>query len=194
MSFQLSRDCFIPKDPTLVVRSKRSSAIVYLHQLGPKLAAKGFVGKGAKPAFFYTFRDEDRRTVFVSKWLADQELRESHRLANIAVKSTKIAAFVMPYKAGDILYSSWGYDQTNIDFYQVVEIVGKRTIITRKVAQVCESAGRGSDSVSASHDNFIGKPERHVVSLYGSVKISECQSAYLWDGKSKHQTASGWGH
>ena len=33
---------------------------------------------------------------------------------------------------GDIFYSSWGYDQTNIDFYQVVSLKGKHTLVLRK--------------------------------------------------------------
>ena len=27
-------------------------------------------------------------------------------------------------KVGDVLRSSWGYDQTNVDYYEVVELVG----------------------------------------------------------------------
>lgn len=33
---------------------------------------------------------------------------------------------------GDILYTSWGYDQTNITFYQVVKLKGKHTIVLRR--------------------------------------------------------------
>ena len=33
---------------------------------------------------------------------------------------------------GDILYTSWGYDQTNIDFYQVVKLKGKHTLVLRR--------------------------------------------------------------
>jgi hypothetical protein len=35
-------------------------------------------------------------------------------------------------KAGDIFYNSWGYEQTNIDFYQVVSTTAK-TITLRKI-------------------------------------------------------------
>lgn len=33
---------------------------------------------------------------------------------------------------GDIFYRSWGYEQTNIDFYQVVALRGKHTIVLRQ--------------------------------------------------------------
>jgi len=35
---------------------------------------------------------------------------------------------------GDLFYDSWGYEQTNIDFYQVVALKGKATAIIRKIA------------------------------------------------------------
>ena len=33
---------------------------------------------------------------------------------------------------GDIFYTCWGYEQTNIDFYQVVQLKGKHTIVLRQ--------------------------------------------------------------
>lgn len=41
---------------------------------------------------------------------------------------------------GDIFCSCWGYDQTNYDFYQVVEVKGKHTVIVQENtcnAQMC---------------------------------------------------------
>ena len=35
-----------------------------------------------------------------------------------------VAAFRESLRVGDILYSSWGWEQTNIDFYQVIAIRG----------------------------------------------------------------------
>ena len=39
---------------------------------------------------------------------------------------------------GDIFYTQWGYDQTNIDFYQVVELKGKHTMVLRGLTEKCE--------------------------------------------------------
>lgn len=50
----------------------------------------------------------------------------------------KVEALV---KKGDIFYNSWGYDQTNIDWYQVVEVTktGKSVKIKRINARVKEN-------------------------------------------------------
>jgi len=36
-------------------------------------------------------------------------------------------------KVGDLFSASWGYEQTNVDFFQVVELVGKSSVRVRKV-------------------------------------------------------------
>ena len=40
-----------------------------------------------------------------------------------------------PLQIGSILYTSWGYEQTNIDFYQVIELIGTSTVVLREIAQ-----------------------------------------------------------
>lgn len=36
-------------------------------------------------------------------------------------------------QVGDLFYASWGYDQTNVDFFQVVELVGASSVRVREV-------------------------------------------------------------
>lgn len=64
--------------------------------------------------------------------------------------------FENPYKVGDILHHSWGYDQTNCDFYQVVE-VKKASVILRKIgAKTVEgSEGFMSESLMPEKDAFV---------------------------------------
>ena len=61
-----------------------------------------------------------------------------------------------PYKVGDILHHSWGYDQTNCDFYQVVE-VKKASVVLRKIGakHVEGSEGFMSESLMPEKDAFI---------------------------------------
>jgi hypothetical protein len=46
----------------------------------------------------------------------------------------------MPYKVDDILHHSWGYEQTNCDFYQVVAVKGQ-SVSLRKIAHRQVSGG-----------------------------------------------------
>ena len=58
---------------------------------------------------------------------------------------------------GSILYSSWGYDQTNIDYYKVTKIspTGKTCKIVRIGSQRLEETGFMSERVAPDPDNEI---------------------------------------
>lgn len=50
-------------------------------------------------------------------------------------------------KVGDLFHASWGYDQTNNDFFQVVELVGEQSVRVREVSPVCvASEASGPDA------------------------------------------------
>lgn len=71
-----------------------------------------------------------------------------------------------PYKLGDILHHSWGYDQTNCDFYQVVE-VKKASVVLRKIGSetVPGSEGFMCERVMPVKDAFVEKGT-HALTKY----------------------------
>jgi hypothetical protein len=100
-----------------------------------------------------------------------------------------------PLKVGDILYSSWGYDQTNIDFYEVLKVTKSMAIIHRIDSRIVRR--------DIPYDYVVpvpgklssrGKPLRKRVRPDGMVGISSYASASPWDGKPKGKTTSGYGH
>lgn len=105
-------------------------------------------------------------------------------------------------KVGDILYSSWGYDQTNIDFYKVLAVtkasVKIAEIPSRVVADNGPSVSVMPDTNAAPTGKVMTKRFRtdtwHGRSEGYRVKISDYATAHLWDGKPKSQTGAGYGH
>ncbi len=87
-----------------------------------------------------------------------QEMKERKKLAR--------ARFENPYKEGDILHHSWGYDQTNCDFYQVVG-VKKASVLLRQIGAnpVPGSEGFMSQSLMPEKDAFITKGS-HALTKY----------------------------
>ena len=99
---------------------------------------------------------------------------------------------------GDILYSDWGYNQTNIDFYQVIKATSAQVVIM-KIEKKIVGGGRGTDSVMPVPGRFVSgaKALRRKVQDYTSspsVSIHSSANAYLWDGRPKQQTSAGYGH
>lgn len=98
---------------------------------------------------------------------------------------------------GDIFYGSWGYDQTNVNFYEVTGLTGASVRI-REVGQVQVGDSGPSESVMPDKGNYIG-PEmtKRLKSGYqgsAAIKVNDVISAWAWDGKPKHRTGYGWGH
>jgi len=60
-------------------------------------------------------------------------------------------------KVGDLFYSSWGYDQTNIDFYQIVRVISDNSVEVRKVeGKIVSRDSHMSGFVTPVKDSFIG--------------------------------------
>jgi hypothetical protein len=100
-------------------------------------------------------------------------------------------------QVGDILVCSWGYDQTNVDYYEVVAVKGSTCTIREIGARVVDG-GRGSERVAPVAGAFIGEPMtgKRVQKTYGGgycVKVDD-HHASQWDGQPEHRTASGYGH
>lgn len=98
---------------------------------------------------------------------------------------------------GSIFYSSWGYDQTNINFYEVVALT-PASVKVREVAKRIESSNPPQDLVVPQRGQYIGDvmTKRLQTSGYNgaAITINSYQTAWLWDGKPQYQTSSGWGH
>ncbi len=140
----------------------------------------------------WCFKTEEQREAWITRFKAGVESKEAYKFERRQARKS----FVNPAKVGDILYSSWGYDQTNIDFYQVIEVRGKMVVIQSIGSEVTEYTGLDQWTVMPRKDSFRGEPMRKLVQRpYDGngyyLHLESYSSAYLWDGQPKH--ASG-GH
>ncbi len=86
---------------------------------------------------------------------------------------------------GQIYYSTWGYDQTNVDFYQVVFAKGQ-TAVLRLLKKEKTSTGSMSGRAVAKVGVYVGDPLRKkIVSYNGKPAFSSPNGGLitLWDGK-----------
>jgi hypothetical protein len=95
-----------------------------------------------------------------------------------------------PYKVDDVLSSSWGYDQTNVDFYKVVAVKKSLIELRRLKSETKENGFMCGDTWPVQPFEF---DERYPAVIRkkpkpdGSVKLESwgmwCRP---WDGKPKH--------
>lgn len=82
-------------------------------------------------------------------------------------------------KVGDVFYNSWGYEQTNIDFYEVVKLRGKTQIVLRAIgSEIVRTLGFASYMVKpvkgAWTSHYLGEEIVKTVKLfnyYGKEEI-----------------------
>jgi len=103
----------------------------------------------------------------------------------------------------DIYETSWGYDQTNIDFIKVVKVSpsGKTAICVKIGQKILEQTGFMSETVIADPENVVSQEFRMKVAEYQGkpeLRGSYCfcngheskRFGYfsIWDGKGCNQS------
>jgi hypothetical protein len=96
-----------------------------------------------------------------------------------------------PYTVGSILYSSWGYEQTNIDFYIVVARKGNWVTI-QPMNKVKAYDGHMSGTCTPAEPVEIACTFRRRLRIdergvcYGCKGKDSFDSLYAWDGMPKY--------
>ena len=84
-------------------------------------------------------------------------------------------------KQGDIFVSSWGYDQTNVDFYEVVKVAAK-TVTLIPIERKVQLKGFMRYTAMPIPGSGKGKAFRRRIP---ACRISSYATARLWDGKAR---------
>lgn len=137
----------------------------------PCISAICFVGRAINPTWHYSFKDGQQRINEVTRTFKNVAERAEYKAARKAKAAEAQANHGV--KVGDVFRSSWGYDQTNVDYYQVVA-VGKKTATFCKIAQLSESDGFLQGNCVPAPNQFIGKPFKKLIQ-----KSSTESSAYI---------------
>ncbi|WP_434523838.1 hypothetical protein [Photorhabdus asymbiotica] len=95
---------------------------------------------------------------------------------------------------GDIFRSFWGYEQTNVTFYQVVSTLGKKTVVVRQIdSEITNYETSMSGSKKPLINIFIGQQLKRQVKECSSVpcvKIEDYEIAYKTDIGREHYHSS----
>jgi hypothetical protein len=187
--FHVPRSFHLPpevrdKDP---ITPEGTDLAIWTWESNGKPYGIAFSGKANKPLWNYRFLSEADRARRIEETIAGQRTR----LKMKEDRQQERREFKHESDVGDIYYTSWGYDQTNIDFYEVVEVRGK-VLLVRKIAEKSTGGHEATDYVVAVPGKFTGPVKR--VRPSGQSFTIDGHSASKWDGKPKYQTAFGYGH
>lgn len=173
---------FIPKDSRKVAL-KDGSATVYLYQQRERFLAVMYRGTAAKAENHTLYRTEEQRAKAVSEFFksvqASQQFRAQQRAERAKPNTLKV---------GDIVYTSWGYDQTNTDFYAIVRVSG-RCVWVRPIASDYEATGHMCGNCWPSMPiRYTGEESKHIVQ-HGNCLSINGHGASLETGRSHYSSS-----
>lgn len=129
--------------------------------------------KATKPYVNLLFKTPEARDLHLSECLAQAKSHKDY------VAKNREARKVQPdqmdkVKIGDIFHWSWGYDQTNCDFFQVTKKMGKFTVELRAIGAK-DTSKEGGSSMSthlvAVKDSFL--TGQFAKTLIKRIKVSK---------------------
>ncbi len=189
MALSLTREMFIPTN-SIEEKVEDANAVIYRYTAtNGKPAAAMFGGRRTKPDSRYYYGTEEAREAAIERYLDGARANHAYKAAKRASKKNPNTLAI-----GDVLYTSWGYDQTNVDFYQVVDKPTTHFVVIRKIAS--ETVPGDGNNVVAMPNRFIDEVGKRVkANADNTVKISDGRgSAWEWDGQPKYETPAGYGH
>lgn len=92
-------------------------------------------------------------------------------------------------KVGDILRSTWGCEQSNVDFYEVIKLTGKQSVTLEKLKIYRSTVkGIGLGLIMPARGCPEGKSFTKKVRCKTCVKIDSFSTAFLWKGLPESST------
>ena len=144
-----------------------------------------FEGKKSSPTKHYQYSTPEKRSEGIDRFVKQVTQVQ-------AMKAAYKANLDKPHtlQVGQIVHSSWGYDQTQNDFYKIIELKGKTRVVLQQlqIRKVDGSTGHMSCSVMPVLDENIGEPFTKKANGLNQIKLTSYASASLWDERPKYQS------
>lgn len=171
------RTRYIPAGYQCIPAPEGANSIAYANGL----AAIGYAGKAAKPSFHYIFRDESRRDQFIAQWYAGQVARFAEKTR----RQQERKEYAHNLTVGSIIVNSWGYEQTNIDFYEVVKVPSSKSVVLRPIgSNLVEDGAQGmSGRVTPRPGKFTSEKTYTKRVSPGNFINFDCGSGSEWTGR-----------
>lgn len=179
-----------------IIRSKLAS-VTFAFKASPagRVDLKAWRGPtSCNPSFYYTFRDTARAEKHAAEYVQQCQASEAYKANQTAIRKSKRAALNASdhYSVGDVVYTSWGYDQTNVEYYQVTTLK-PRSVVVRQISVNSSDHGQaGGGKIAPRRFEFVGPEIFCPLSEDGGFSAGPCWNkdkpafrnyCHKWDGR-----------
>lgn len=192
MKSEINNNRWIPSEMNEVYRNEEAGIEVFFST--EQNTAIYYSGKGMHHKNYYRYSSFERMEETIISWVLQMEKRHKAKLEEKQKEAEARKAFDINqhFKVGDYVYNSWGYEQTNIEFYKIIALSGKTLTVQEvyiKTVEGSEYSHGMADEVVAS-ETLIPTAEpfklRVKVDSQGRCYICARKSHYSfhkWDGR-----------
>ncbi|HCU1834415.1 hypothetical protein [Acinetobacter baumannii] len=156
-----------------VITNKLTGTVYYV-SLEEKCVV-AYKGRAKKPFLYNGFSTIENMKEAVKKSIESDNRSYSNKIADKEAEKQSIAKFRKDLEIGTILYSSWGWEQTNVEFYQVIEKSGAFCTI-REIGQMLDPHTDMQGYVVPVPNEFVGEPMQKKI-MNGYVVIHKSATA-----------------
>jgi len=184
--FTFPRETYVPKEvrdqPPMVPEG--TDLAIWSYEVQGVPYGICFVGKQSKPLWNYRFRNEAERQRRIDETVKDRKSALESKQKTLQERRD----YQHDHKVGDIFRTSWGYDETHVEFYEVTEVRGKDLILREIAKDIVKTDDMGTyQSVIGVPGRFIGPPQRVRPNPHGSLRV-DGHHASKWDGRPTSET------
>jgi hypothetical protein len=147
---------------------------VYEFEERDRFMLKAFAGKRAKPDVYASYRGEFARTEAKNAFVAGIESATERK----AKARTEKSAFRHDVKIGDIFSTCWGYDQTNVEFYEVTALIGQKMVEVREICAENEETGYMSGNCVPIPGKFAHEIDYDAPKVNGRLETTKPKAAH----------------
>ena len=151
-----------------LIFTAKDGSIFYVSE--EMLVCKAYKGRAKKPFIAYRYRTIERLKNAVRENIEACNARQERKLQDKQKHAERIKKFREELQVGDILSTCWGYEQTNVEFYQVVSKKGAFCEV-REIAKRSHDTAFMQSEVSPKQNEFIGEPIKKKI-LDGYIMIT----------------------
>lgn len=135
------------------------------------------------PVLNVRFSNEDQRDQYLVRWMASMEKKAEAKALKAEAKKKFMDAINEdhPFPVGTVLFESWGYSMTIVDFYQVTAVKGKQVTVRQISGTVIDGDGQSGRKIPVQ-GSFIGDPFKKLVQVSVTSGNAEFKPTYYTAG------------
>jgi exo-beta-1,3-glucanase (GH17 family) len=195
----LTREFYIAKDGQKVTSNKlpEESAVCYISTAASgRVSVQFFIGKQSKPDKYLAYKSRESANTAIEAFFDNlvrvyaykQEQKERQKLARQAAKAEFEGTI------GSVFVASWGYDQTNVDAYQITARINNQTVEVVEIGfEHLPEESKGYSSMAENVKPLPVSAEKAAkmpkllarITAKDSIQVANKRSAGnadLWDG------------